>query len=241
MTATHGWGLPEQHLALDALVAFVDGELSPGARDRAAAHVARCPGCAADATAQRQARAEVRAAQAPAMSPQLLRTLRSIPGEADLPGQPDELALTPDGQLVTVERSARSVRPLGTGASLGSDTPLGRGRRLFAVSPEPPSNDAQRHSTGRRTSAGVVFSGLVLGALALMNLPADRGEQEAPAPLPQLPGGNYLPAAVPFSAHQTTPMVPVRQSTSMTPPPVSPAQQDVPADTPPFPTGSNAP
>ena len=26
MTALRGWGLPEQHLAVDALVAFVDGE-----------------------------------------------------------------------------------------------------------------------------------------------------------------------------------------------------------------------
>ena len=56
MTARRGWSLPE-HLALDALVAFVDGELSPSAYDRAAAHLAHCSACSAEAAAQRQARA----------------------------------------------------------------------------------------------------------------------------------------------------------------------------------------
>lgn len=239
MTETYGWGLSEQHLALDALVAFVDGELGPSARDRAAAHIARCSGCAADAAAQRQARAEVRGAQAPAMSAQLLRALRSIPSEADIPGQPEELALTPDGQLVTVERRVRSVPPLGASAPLGSGTPLGHGKRVLAASPGVGQSMAQRHGAGRRTrqGAGVVFSGLVLGALALMNLPADR-EQQAPAPLPQLPDGHYLPAAVPFSVRPATPSVPPRQATTATGPTstrsVPPA---LPVDTPTFPMG----
>jgi anti-sigma factor RsiW len=64
---SRGWGMPEQHLALDAVVAFVDGELSAAARDRAASHLIRCTGCAAEAAAQRQARAAVRAAGAPHM------------------------------------------------------------------------------------------------------------------------------------------------------------------------------
>lgn len=238
MTATHGWGLSEQHLALDALVAFVDGELSPAARDRAAAHIARCPACAGDAATQRQARAEVRAAQAPAMSQHLLRALRSIPSETDIPGQPDELALTPEGQLVTVERQVRSVTALGRSAPLGSSTPLGLGRRLFAASPAPQEPTAHRHGPGRRTrqGAGVVFSGLVLGALAIMNLPTDH-EQEPPVPQPQpqLPGGNYLPAAVPLSARQGTPALPT-SATSV--------QPTMPAVAPPFsadPAGGSLP
>lgn len=234
MTETHGWGLSEQHLALDALVAFVDGELSPSARDRAAAHLVRCSACASDAAAQRQARAEVRAAQPPAMSAQLLRTLRSIPAEADIPGQPDELALTPDGQLVTVEHRARPVPPLGASAPLGSSAPFGWGRRLFPTSPGAGQRDVHRHGAGRRTrqGAGVVFSGLVLGALALMNLPTNR-EQEAPPPLPQLPEGHYLPAAVPNTAHQAMPTVPVRQqSTGTSPAPTRPAPPAIPGDTP---------
>ncbi|HKN95556.1 MAG TPA: hypothetical protein VJX10_00450, partial [Pseudonocardiaceae bacterium] len=70
MSERGGWSipaLPEAHLAPDAVVAFVDGELSAGAFDRAAAHIARCPLCAAEITVQRQARDAVQAAAAPRM------------------------------------------------------------------------------------------------------------------------------------------------------------------------------
>ena len=48
------------HLALDAVVAFVDEELPAGPAHRAAAHVDRCLTCAAEVAAQRQARRRVR-------------------------------------------------------------------------------------------------------------------------------------------------------------------------------------
>lgn len=205
MTATRGWGLSEQHLALEALVAFVDGELSPGAHDRAAAHLARCRDCADEATAQRQARTVVRSAKAPAMPPQLLQALQSIPTTAELPGQPEELALSEDGQLVTVQRRTSTVRPLGTGAVLGSSTPLGRGRRFFSMpfggDKRDADDDRQARGSGRRTrpAAGVVFSGLVLGALALMNVPTDEEHDiPNPEPPPFLGGGvqqgSFVPA-----------------------------------------------
>jgi repressor LexA len=44
----------EQHLVPHAVVAFVGDELSPGARERAAAHIARCSLCAAEVAIQRQ-------------------------------------------------------------------------------------------------------------------------------------------------------------------------------------------
>ena len=46
MTDLRGWGLPEQHLLPDAVVAFVDGELSSVAHERASAHIQRCGFCA---------------------------------------------------------------------------------------------------------------------------------------------------------------------------------------------------
>jgi hypothetical protein len=209
MTVWRGWGLPEQHLALDALVAFVDGELSPNAYDRAAAHLARCPACAADAAAQRQARAEVRSAQAPSMSPQLLRTLKSIPSDAELPSQPDELALTEEGQLVTVTRRDRADA-LGSSTRLGSSTPLGGAQSFASSTPlggqstdtttEPrPSRGSGRRS---RQGASMVFSGLVLGALALMNIPADDEEPPTPPPFLGQPPGE---TAVGVSAQTTVP------------------------------------
>src|SRR6185295_4118505 len=68
MTAPRGWGLPESHLMPDAVVAFVDGELSHGPRDRAASHITRCAACAAEVRAQRQTVEAIRRAGAPSMS-----------------------------------------------------------------------------------------------------------------------------------------------------------------------------
>lgn len=157
MSLERGWGLPEQHLLPDAVVAFVDGELSRTAVDRVTAHLARCPWCAADINAQRQARAAVRAADTPAMPAGLLASLRAIPQEVDLPATPDGLAVTEDGQLVAVQRPDRVA--FGSSVPLGSSPKLGESRNVLGRRP------------GRRAAqgAGVVVSGLVLGALAFVN------------------------------------------------------------------------
>lgn len=228
MTVLRGWGLAEQHLALDALVAFVDGELSPTAYDRAAAHLARCRGCAAEATAQRQARAAVQGAPTPSVSPRLLEALQSIPVDAELPSQPEELALTPDGQLVTLARQDRSRKRLGSGPVLGSSTPLGRGQApLGSLSSGDTGGATERRGVGRRTKqgAGVVFSGLVLGALAFMNVPNDPPEQaKSPERLPDSYRNSFTPAA----AHLTAP-----QASAATDVPRKPAESPrPPADAP---------
>ncbi|RCW42792.1 putative zinc finger protein [Halopolyspora algeriensis] len=225
MSALRRWGLSEQHLALDALVAFVDGELTPNAYDRAAAHIAGCATCRADAAAQRQARSAIRAADTPSMSPQFLRTLQSIPSETELPEQPDELALTEGGRLVTrdsrgAERTdaAQNSGPadpargsstrLGSGRSpLGGGTPIG-GDGGDRVSEHPP----QAKGHGRRTKQGasVVFSGLVLGALTFMNVPAEDSHgtmTTVPRPFPR--GDTpHDDAVVPVSTQAVTPSGP---------------------------------
>jgi len=151
-------GLPDQHLMPDAVVAFVDGELGRTPHDRATAHLARCPWCAAEVTAQRQARSAVRAADVPSMSAGFLASLRAIPQEVDLPGAPDNLAVTDDGQLVAIQRP-EAAAAFGTATPLGSSPRLGEGSAVLG------------RRSGRRAAqgAGVVVSGLVLGALALVN------------------------------------------------------------------------
>ena len=52
-SAGPAWG---GHLALDAIVAYVDEELSSGAHRRALEHLSRCSECAAEVIAQTQAR-----------------------------------------------------------------------------------------------------------------------------------------------------------------------------------------
>lgn len=242
MTGVRGWGLPEQHLALDAIVAFVDGELTASARDRAAAHLAHCPTCSSEAATQRQARAAVRSADVPSISADLLSTLRSIPTHTELPAQPEGLALSDDGQLVTSGK-------LGTGPALGSSAPLGSGQPLGSGAPltddsarsamrssrenssnQPAQPDqetsadrsAQPNQSGaprRRTrhGAGVVFSGLMLGALALVNLPSD--EQETDPQRASLPGeGDSLPASARSSPASDVPAPTSATQTSSTTP-----------------------
>ncbi|MGW5722173.1 anti-sigma factor family protein [Amycolatopsis sp. NPDC003865] len=188
MTAPRGWGLPESHLMPDAVVAFVDGELSHGARDRAASHITRCAACAAEVRAQRQTVEAIRRASAPSMSAGFLASLQSIPQHTELPGTPDNLAITADGQLVAVQRpdrvaGLRDTGVLGGVAPLGSAAPLGQ-------SPNVVGGFKRRAAQG----AGVVVSGLVLSALALVGTTADSGDGA-----PETGGGapqqaNLLPA-----------------------------------------------
>ena len=71
------WG--QAHLTPDAIVAYVDDELSPGAHERAQAHLECCGECRAEVVAQRQARAALRGAGGPSLPSSLLHSLRSIP------------------------------------------------------------------------------------------------------------------------------------------------------------------
>lgn len=176
MTDERGWGLSEQHLLPDAVVAFVDGELSPTAYDRAASHMARCRPCAAEIIAQRQARTAVQSADSPSVPAGLLASLRAIPEQVEEPAAPDGLAMTADGQLVAVQRPDR-VGPLNSGNALGSSTPLGSGGAVLG------------RRTGRRTAqgAGVVVSGIVLGALALVNSGGPVDEEPSRQPTGQRP------------------------------------------------------
>lgn len=179
MTDERGWGLSEQHLLPDVVVAFVDGELSATAHDRASSHLARCAVCAADVAAQRQAASAVQSANAFSAPAGLLASLRAIPDQVEMPEMPDGLAVTQDGQLVAVQRPDR-VAALGGTAPLGTSTKLGEGSAVLGRRP------------GRRAvqGAGVVVSGLVLGALAIA------GTASGGADTPRSPASGDRPAMV---------------------------------------------
>ncbi|MEQ3551548.1 zf-HC2 domain-containing protein [Pseudonocardia nematodicida] len=136
------WG--EAHLTLEAVVAYVDDELAAGPHDRAHRHLERCPDCASEVAGQRRARTELRGADAPTLPPSLMSTLRAIPRDTDLPAPPAGLALTPDGELVSVLRPA-----------------------ALAPSPTPSGPDTRRRRSRRvRLGTGAAVSGFALGALA---------------------------------------------------------------------------
>ncbi|WP_066905280.1 anti-sigma factor family protein [Millisia brevis] len=68
-----------EHLAAEAIVAYVDNELPLQPYLRAAAHLAACPECVAEVEAQRQARGVLQQSTTPSMPAYLYGTLSRIP------------------------------------------------------------------------------------------------------------------------------------------------------------------
>jgi len=140
------WG--QDHLSVEAVAAYVDGELADRPYGRATRHLAACSECAAQVVAQGQARAALRAARCPSLPSSLMSTLRSIPQDTELPGPPNGLAIGPDGELVSQLRPEPQRR---------------------AVDPTPPAGLAATPTKDRRSrvGTGAAISGLALGALAI--------------------------------------------------------------------------
>jgi hypothetical protein len=78
-----------EHLSIEAVAAFVDGELRMTAHLRAAHHLSLCPQCATEVEAQRQARAALRDSGSIAIPTSLLGMLSQIPHHAP-PEPPDQ-------------------------------------------------------------------------------------------------------------------------------------------------------
>ncbi|HSU08921.1 MAG TPA: zf-HC2 domain-containing protein [Pseudonocardia sp.] len=168
------WG--QAHLTLDAIVAYVDDELGAGAHARAEAHLRCCGECRTEVVAQRQARAALRDAGGPCLPSNLLRSLRSIPVETELPPMPPGLGVTADGQFVLL----RDASPGPAAAPCDHRRPGSAPHHPDA----PPAGlasgpSARRFSRRARYGAvsGIALSALTVGALAT---PSD-----TPAPTPQ--------------------------------------------------------
>jgi anti-sigma factor RsiW len=185
------WG--QDHLSLDAIVAYVDDELAEGPYLRATRHLAQCAECAAQVFSQGQARSALRAAECPSLPSSLLSSLRAIPQEAELPGPPTDLAVTSDGQFVSVLRPER-VAPLpeatrtAARADLRDQPPAGTGGVEGEI------RDAGHH--GRRPNrrllvgTGVAMTGLAIGAIALAAPAVLSPQTPAPAAANGVLGGS---------------------------------------------------
>lgn len=145
-------GFFEDHLNMDAIVAFVDGELSMTAYQRAAAHLVRCPVCAAEVAEQAGAREELRTAESPRMSGSLAQALCSIP-----------LAM-PAGR-----GPAETTAP-----GVGLDPATGHAIRIDHV------GRPGGRKTLLRLGAGALVAGLAVGALA--GAPSSAPTVPAPGP-----------------------------------------------------------
>jgi anti-sigma factor RsiW len=185
--STPDWG--QDHLSSDAIVAYVDDELDQGPQERATRHISQCAECEAQILAQGQTRSALRTAEGPVLPSTLLRNLRSIPESAELPPPPPGLAMTPEGQLVSVLRPGPDARPIPDRADLrtgGTDTP----RRAAALRSMPHHVRLPGRSPVQRrirVGTGVAVCGLALGALAF-GLPTASTDPTSPA----VPGRGVL-------------------------------------------------
>jgi anti-sigma factor RsiW len=101
------------HLNLDAIVAFADGEMGTTAFQRAAAHVSRCPQCDYEVNQQIAARTWLRSAGTPAMPTGLLDSLRSIPVAVPAARPVDGVTIDPVTGRVIRSDDARPVHHRG--------------------------------------------------------------------------------------------------------------------------------
>jgi len=177
------WG--QDHLSLEAVAAYVDGELAAGPHARATQHLGQCPECAAQVSSQGQARKALRTAGGPCLPSALLSSLRSIPQEADLPGPPPGLAISADGQLVSMLRPEPGFR-----SEIATPT-------HHAV-PRPPASRPTPSHRMLRVGTGVATAGLALGALvfgAAQPAPRAPAAPTAPTPVAGLPSGSVFGGA----------------------------------------------
>lgn len=136
----------EDHLSLDAVVAFADGEMGLTAYQRAAAHIARCQQCAAEVAEQTSARQQLRSAACPRMPSGLLDALRSIPVALPAPPPPAGVSRDTTGRAVRSVQGAGDVRTSPAGPLSGRPHPS--------------------RSRGFRLGAGAIVAGLAVGAIA---------------------------------------------------------------------------
>jgi hypothetical protein len=100
-----------EHLSIEAIAAFVDGELRMNAHLRAAHHISLCPECAAEVDGHRRARAALRDSNPIRIPSTLLGLLSQIP---DCP--PDEDAGQAEDGSWTPPRSRRAGDHLADGS-----------------------------------------------------------------------------------------------------------------------------
>lgn len=188
------WG--EAHLTLEAVVAYVDGELADGPHERATRHLDRCADCAAEVVEQRQARTALRAADCPSLPSSLMSSLCAIPQSTELPAAPAGLSVDAHGELVALQRPAgrpsrRSRRMrIGAGAAVSG---LAIGALAFGV---PASANLTGPGAGPAAQAGP-------GAVPVARFATAPAPAPSATPTPSTPSipRTMLNASVPTDGH----------------------------------------
>jgi anti-sigma factor RsiW len=200
--------LHEVHLAEEAVVAYVDGLLSPSAAARAERHLVGCAECCADVAAQREMRSFLRGSGGPALPTGLMSRLLDVPMTADLGSGPLDAELVVDGDRIgwaaptrrapsgprLVERT-RTVEPVGAGAPIGAMAAVARRPVAAAPSSRPsgssgpgrPAVGMPRRLRRHRRGLAVSLAGLAFGVIASAAATGTPGAA-GPAPGTVVPG-----------------------------------------------------
>jgi len=153
----------EDHLSVDAVVAYADGEMGLSPYQRAAAHLSRCAECAAEVAEQTAASQFLRSATWPTMPGSLFDALRSIPVALPATGALPGLVVDSAGR---VARDHHSAGLAGPAHSLGRRFRMGAGALVagMAVSalaiaaasehPVPPTVHSPEKAQTSRAPAG---------------------------------------------------------------------------------------
>lgn len=96
-----------EHLATEAVAAFVDGELPMKAHLRAASHLAQCQQCAVEVDTQRQARAALRECRPVSIPSTLMGLLTAIPQSTPDEPVPPQTGDEPPGDTQRGRRKRR--------------------------------------------------------------------------------------------------------------------------------------
>lgn len=156
---------PTLHLAPEAVVAMVDGELSRGARARAEAHLDSCPQCRMDVAAQREAKSVLSAAGGPMLPDGLLARLRDIPFTTDLDTPGLTLVMQGESLQWTQQPQPEPRSPTQPTQAPPDRRPEGRAPALSAPANRRPGLSPVRLRRLRRGLIGAVAS-LTVGVLA---------------------------------------------------------------------------
>ena len=173
-------GIPESHLAQEAVAALVDGELPAGPAGRAARHLTGCLQCRLAVEAQREAKEVLHTSQDVAVPGDLLSRLCAIPFTADVPDAGGQgggtLSAGPDGLTVT-----------GTSGSWSID-----------LAPERRSERSAHTARWLRRGLVGTLVGLGAGVTALvLNLPPDGARTPAGGPVAGTSVTDRTPQVVP--------------------------------------------
>lgn len=153
----------EVHLG-DRLAALIDGELEHEARERVLAHLATCPGCKAEADAQRRVKSVCAGSAPPPPSDGLLARLQGLPMSgsgvpADFTG-PDG----PGGPDTPIRVDMQYPYPEGPGSHQGG---FGAGFGGFSGFGAPKGFRTHRSAEAERVARGRRFAFATAGAVSL--------------------------------------------------------------------------